>query len=663
MAATMSKLRRVNPFARIALATLVALTALVMCAAVPAPARAADDDPPSRVGRLAEVGGAVYLAPEDRTEAWAEVGQNYPVASGDNLWLQGEGRAEVDFGVGQLRLGSDTNVHVSRLDDHELSLFVAQGHAIVRLRTLEPGDVARIDTPNTQVALLRPGLYRIDVSEDRQETTLVVREGEATASAGNGVSQVLPGQTATLVGGPDVQVDVRNGSGIDGFDTYSASRDRFYRPSLTAEYVSPQMVGAADLDRYGQWQSYPEYGAVWFPSSVAPDWAPYSDGTWTTVSGWGLTWVDSAPWGYAPFHYGRWAFVGGRWGWCPGRYVARPVWAPALVAWYGGNSWGAGAGGPVYGWMPLGWRDPYVPSWRNCSARCWNNYNRPYAVNVAERPRQPPTVYANYRVPGAVTAMAGAAFVAGKPVAANRVRVPSTQLASAPVLNGAPQLKPLPVGTRVVRPGNGVPTPVSTALGTTKPLPMARPQPANAAAGAPAQPWGRPAPAYNAAERPAPPMSAPGATATGRPPAVAAAPPSSYPPPAKPQTANAAPPGGVAVPGTYANPPRYRAPETGQVVNRAEVPRAAPPAASQSIPLPPRLTPPPQIQPQPQIQAAPAAPRAVPQPQMQGAPVVPHVVPPPPQLQSVAPAPPPPAPRPAAEKPAVAKPQPGSNAN
>ena len=67
------------------------------------------------------------------------------------------------------------------------------------------------------------------------------------------------------------------------------------------------MVGYADLDHYGTWETIAEYGAVWYPTDVAPDWAPYSDGYWTDVGGWGPTWVDAAPWGYAPFHYGRWA--------------------------------------------------------------------------------------------------------------------------------------------------------------------------------------------------------------------------------------------------------------------------------------------------------------------------------------------------------------------
>ena len=149
--------------------------------------------------------------------------------------------------------------------------------------------------------------------------------------------------------------------------------------------------------RTGAGKRRPEYGAVWYPAAVAADWAPYRYGKWVWVASYGWTWVDDAAWGYAPFHYGRWAYVGNRWGWCPGAYVARPVWAPALVGWYGGNGWSYSAsyGAPVFGWVPLGWRDAYVPAWRGCGARCYERYNRPYAVNVAERSGRPPTYYAN----------------------------------------------------------------------------------------------------------------------------------------------------------------------------------------------------------------------------------------------------------------------------
>jgi hypothetical protein len=624
MAATMSTVLRLK-----LAATLFAVVACALAAFAPT-ARASEDDPPGRVGRVAIVGGTLYLAPEDRANEWAQVGLNYPVASGDNLWVSGDGRAEIDLGGTQLRLAGDTNVHLSRLDERELSLFVAQGRAIVRVRVLQPGDIARVDTPNTQIDLLRPGLYRIDVSNDSQETTLVVREGEAAATVANGIQQVLPGQTATLFGDQFVQADVRNGAGLDGFDAWSADRDRVYRVNAgTVSYVSPQMVGAAELDQYGAWQTYSDYGPVWFPTTVPVGWAPYSDGRWISLTGWGLTWVDGAPWGYAPFHYGRWVFVGGRWGWCPGRYVARPVWAPALVAWYGGSGFAVGGYGPVYGWVPLGWRDPYIPSWHNCSNRCWNNYNRPYAVNVAERPRQPPTHYANYQVPGAVTAVSGAAFAAGKPVAVNRVNLPGGASAALPPLASAPQVKPLPIATNSVRPGHGAPIPASTAFGTTKPMAVG-PQRAPLTSAPPGQPWAKPAPAYNAAEAPPRPSYAPQQN-------------------------------------------RMRTPQEGTAVNRAEstatnapTTRAVPGAPVSAPPAQMRYLPPPQP---PATSAPPAQMRALPPPQppATSAPAAQmRNVPPPPQGVPQAPAgaqnlaPPPPRP---VEKPVAAKPAPAPNQN
>ncbi len=329
-----------------------------------APARA-DDDLPGRVGRVAEQGGELFLSPQDAPDQWVAIGINYPVTTGDNLWVGKEGRAEIDFGAGQARLAGDTSLHVSRLDDRIFSLFVAQGRVIVRIRVLDPGDAARIDTPNAQVLLTRPGLYRIEVSEDRQHTQLAVREGEANIDTGVTVQQVLPGQSATLDGAAPQDAQLRSGVTTDGFDTWSANRDRYYDRGRANSPVSRQMVGAADLDQYGAWDTAPEYGAVWYPANVAADWAPYRNGYWTDVGAWGPTWVDYAPWGYAPFHYGRWAFIGGRWGWCPGRHVARPVWAPALVVWVGGPGWrfAPGASGLRLGAPRMGRGVPPALAW------------------------------------------------------------------------------------------------------------------------------------------------------------------------------------------------------------------------------------------------------------------------------------------------------------
>ncbi|MCC7046104.1 MAG: FecR domain-containing protein [Alphaproteobacteria bacterium] len=429
-------LRRGNALVRM---LAFALAALLPAVALAQPAQ----DLPGRVGRVADLGGELFLAPQDKPDAWNAVGINWPVTSGDNLWVGNDGRAEIDFGGGQLRLAGDSNVHVSRLDDRSFALFLAQGRAAVRVRVLDPGDSVYIDTPNAQVAIPRPGLYRIDVSEDRTQTRIIVREGEANVLTQGTVQQVLPGQAASVDGADPRYATVVNGIGTDGFDAWVASRDRRY--AGRSNYVSPQMVGAADLDQYGTWSQTPEYGAVWFPTEVAADWAPYRNGYWVDVGGWGPTWVDAAPWGYAPFHYGRWVWWGGRWAWAPGRFVARPIWAPALVGWAGGAGWGVavGIGGPVYGWVPLGWGEPFRPWWGHCSFGCWERFNRPVNVNITINNfnNPPPPRWVNASRPGGMTAVSQAAFTSRQPVQANLVRMPREAVTSAPVMNSAPAVR------------------------------------------------------------------------------------------------------------------------------------------------------------------------------------------------------------------------------
>src|SRR6185436_9631316 len=150
------------------------------------------------------------------------------------------------------------------------------------------------------------------------------------------------------------------------FDNWCADRDRREDRSISARYVSQDIPGYADLDDNGTWSNVPEYGEVWSPR-VDADWSPYSRGHWAWVSPWGWTWVDDAPWGYAPFHYGRWAHYSGRWVWVPGPRLGRPVYSPALVAWVGGGGFSVGiglGGGPAVGWFALGPREVYYPSYR-----------------------------------------------------------------------------------------------------------------------------------------------------------------------------------------------------------------------------------------------------------------------------------------------------------
>src|SRR5262245_54764686 len=106
-------------------------------------------------------------------------------------------------------------------------------------------------------------------------------------------------------------------------------------------------AGNADVDffydalaPYGDWMEMQPYGWVWAPRSVDPDWRPYRDGHWVYTD-YDWTWVADEPWGWAPFHYGRWA-LDSRYGWV---WVPGSVWAPAWVSWRWGDDYA--------GWAPL----------------------------------------------------------------------------------------------------------------------------------------------------------------------------------------------------------------------------------------------------------------------------------------------------------------------
>jgi hypothetical protein len=106
------------------------------------------------------------------------------------------------------------------------------------------------------------------------------------------------------------------------------------------EDVADVSVFYEPLAPYGTWIALPEYGQVWVPRDVSPEWRPYTIGRWVYTD-YGWTWVSDQEWGWAPFHYGRWTFVASYgWVWIPGT-----VWAPAWVVWRHSPGW--------VGWAPL----------------------------------------------------------------------------------------------------------------------------------------------------------------------------------------------------------------------------------------------------------------------------------------------------------------------
>jgi Family of unknown function (DUF6600) len=435
---------------------VISVFALGFVALLPKSALAQDhgqDDPPGRVGRLNFTQGSVsYQVSGDQD--WVEADPNRPLTTGDNLWVDKDSRGEVHIGSTAVRMSSQTGISFLTLDDRTVQLQLAQGLIEVHLRRLSPGDAFEIDTPNLAFTLARGGEYRIAADPDGGSTVITVREGEGEVTGAGQTWDLRAGQTYTFGGGDDLSYDAAAASGYDDFENWCQSRDQRENASQSAKYVSRDVDGYYDLDEYGDWQTDPDYGAVWIPRGVAAGWAPYQVGHWVYVAPWGWTWVDAEPWGFAPFHYGRWAFVGGYWGWVPGPVVVRPVYAPALVGFVGGAGFGVsvafGGGIAGVGWFPLGPRDVFVPAYRT-SPRYFQNINvtNTRIVNVTEVTNVYNTVYINRdrtvvnnytyaRNQTAVTAVSRDTFVNARPVAGAQVRVSAEQIQSARAVETAP---------------------------------------------------------------------------------------------------------------------------------------------------------------------------------------------------------------------------------
>jgi hypothetical protein len=354
-------------------------------------------DPPNRVARISVIQGNVSLEPNG-VDAFSQAEINYPLTSGDRVYADNNSFGELQTAGLAVRLGNGADVTLSSLTDNIAQFGLAQGSIRVRTRSLsafngQPATV-EVDTPNGAILVDQPGDIRVD-SYPQDDTTVVTVSSGAVEVTGQNLDQQLgPNQSLRLAGSNPVYAEQVQLLPPDGLDQFDQQREYRRQRASAYQYVSPDMIGAADLDDYGDWQPANQdnqgYGAVWYPRSVPAGWTPYSNGHWAWVAPWGWTWVEAEPWGFAPFHYGRWASFGGRWGWVPGPPPSafggeiRPIYSPALVAFVGGPGGGLSiAIGGIAAWFPLGPREAYQPWYHASPAYCNRvNVTNIYTTNV-----------------------------------------------------------------------------------------------------------------------------------------------------------------------------------------------------------------------------------------------------------------------------------------
>ena len=404
-----------------------------------------DQDPPSIAARMNYTQGSVTFQPGGEGD-WVNAVPNRPLTSGDNLWTDQGSRAELHIGSTAVRLAAATSLTLLDLNERTTQLRLSEGTVILRLRHLDDGDLVEVDTPNLAFNLQRTGEYRIDVDSNGDVTKVSVWSGRGEVTGGGYSYTVVAGQSARFSGSDQLNYDIAQMPRPDGLDNWAFQRDHREDRAESANYVSPEMTGYEDLDDYGHWQYVGGYGTVWVPAGVASDWAPYRNGHWAYIDPWGWTWVEDEPWGFAPFHYGRWAYAGNRWCWVPGPVAVRPVYAPALVAFVGGGGF-AISGGPGVAWFPLAPGEVYMPYYRgsrgyverlNVTNTVVNVTKVTNVYNVYNSNQRNVTniTYVNQRVNNGVTVVSRDTFINARPVARNLGHVDTRQIAEAPVERG-----------------------------------------------------------------------------------------------------------------------------------------------------------------------------------------------------------------------------------
>lgn len=427
---------------------------------------------PTRVGRLAETQGVVWFYDRDEG-AWTQAVPNRPLTSGDRISTERGARATLRIGSTTLRLNGQSDLGLRRIDDQAIALDLEAGSLSLRIASREVLSELEVITPEGRFVPRSIGHFRIDRRGNDSEGS--AWRGQLRFDASDSQLEVAAGQHAQLwvQGNPPATHYRLLPLDRDDFANWVTRADVDASRSETARWVSPEMTGAEDLDRYGRWTQSPDYGSVWVPSDVPSGWVPYQDGRWVWVSPWGWTWMDSAPWGFAPFHYGRWVQWGGRWAWSPGAREIRPVYAPAVVHWTPApqHEWRNNRPPPPSAWVPVQPREVYRPPVHAVVPQPPHDRTVPRPPSRGDEPGRRPGERPIDRSPGARPDLsptpqpqptpqpARPPMVAQPPFVAPVVPPPQAPIVRTPPVHGARPVAPTPPAPNPVT----TPTPVTPA--------------------------------------------------------------------------------------------------------------------------------------------------------------------------------------------------------
>jgi|GEM_PF-567564 len=373
--------------------------------------------------RLSLIEGDVQIKTADHGD-WSAAVINFPLKDGDQLWVPGDARAEVQSQRGTIvRLDAKTALDILTVDKDALQLYLSRGLAYVNAKA-EPGTTLQIDTPRAALRVYEQAKFSAEVFESG-DAEIKVFLGAISTEDKKGETAVGAGKVLSLdSAGAELSPLTAT---IGAWERWNGERDKALEGQReSVRYLPEELAGySQDFDSHGDWHEVSGYGRVWRPRVQENDWSPYRRGRWVWVDD-DYVWIAYEPWGWAPYHYGRWAFVG-RHGWCwvpPARHEV--YWGPGYVGW---------VQTPTYvAWVPLAPREMYYGH---------GHYYGPHSVDTVHinvNTVVVKNVYKNVTVNNAVTTVPNETFIQGK--GQGEFKVEGNPFQKERIRPGRPQLAP-----------------------------------------------------------------------------------------------------------------------------------------------------------------------------------------------------------------------------
>jgi len=374
------------------------------------------------LARMGIVQGDVQIYSEDAGD-WVPAATNTPLGQGNRIWVPVGGRSELQILGGLvLRLDNSTALDILSLDDKAYQFYVDSGRIYLNNRSGRV-DLLQFDTPVSSINCSETSTVLIDV-EENGTTEISVLEGYAFAETRNGRIDIPSGRTLRIR--ENLQTEMYSFSFTDEWLEWNRDLDgRFSETGDSLRYLPEELNDYGyDLDNNGTWFQDASYGYVWTPSiAVSINWAPYHYGRWVWIGG-NYVWISYERWGWAPYHYGRWIFLRhAGWCWVPPRRGA-VHWGPGYVGWIHTANY--------VSWVPLAPGETYYG----------HGYYGPGSVNIntlQNRTFPANRNFINRNARNAVRVMHRDTFLHGRPVAVPAKENPFNQ---SNVGIGPPRFKP-----------------------------------------------------------------------------------------------------------------------------------------------------------------------------------------------------------------------------